>query len=392
MPRKKRFLILTSDSGFGHRSAANSIAMALELRHPQEVVTSVINPIFEEPSSTLLQKAELNYDKTVRDYPSWWRFAYEVSNHRSVISFIERTLTLILHKNIQQLIEKMKPDAIISTNQMFNAPAGEVLSSLETEPPFFTVITDLADVHSMWFNANPDLFFVASDLVKVKAVDFGINPQRIIVSGIPVNPAFSSEAVNRMEIRHKLGLDPNLTTLLIVGSQRVNGVLLYLEALERVSQPFQVVVIAGGDRTLYDDCNRYSWKIPIVVKNFVNNMPEWMQSADALITKAGGVVLSEGLATGLPIIMINHIPGQEEGNIRYILENQAGAMAENPGDFYRLMKSWLSNEQRLLRVAARNSQRLGRPDAAFLIADALWQATEVGISQMAAQSECIVLP
>lgn len=392
MPHKKRFLILTSDSGFGHRSAVNSIAMALELRHPQEVITSVINPIFEEPSSTLLQKAELNYDKTVRDYPSWWRFAYEVSNHRSVVSFIERTLTLILHKNIQQLIEKMKPDAIISTNQMFNAPAGEVLSSLETEPPFFTVITDLADVHSMWFNANPDQFFVASDFVKYKAVDFGINPQRIIVSGIPVNPAFSSEAVNQMEIRHKLGLDPNLTTLLIVGSQRVNGILLYLEVLERVSQPFQVVVIAGGDRKLYEECNHRTWKNPIVVKNFVNNMPEWMQSADVLITKAGGVVLSEGLAAGLPIIMIDHIPGQEEGNIRYILENQAGTMAENPGDFYRIMESWLSNEQRLLRVIAHNSQRLGRPDAAFLIADALWQATEEGVTQMAAQSECIVLP
>jgi 1,2-diacylglycerol 3-beta-galactosyltransferase len=392
MPRKKRFLILTSDSGFGHRSAANSIAMALELRHPQEVITSVINPIFEEPSSTLLQKAELNYDKTVRDYPSWWRFAYEVSNHRSVVSFIERTLTLILHKNIQQLIEKMKPDAIISTNQMFNAPAGEVLNSLETEPPFFTVITDLADVHSMWFNVNPDLFFVASDYVKSRAIDFGINPKRIIVSGIPVNPSFSAERLNRTEMRLKLGLDPNLTKLLVVASQRMNGVLDHLEALERVLQPFQVVVIAGGDRKLYEECSRHSWKFPIMVKNFVNNMPEWMHSADALITKAGGLVLSEGLAAGLPIIMVNYIPGQEEGNIRYILENQAGAMAETPGDFYRIMESWLSNEQRLLRGVARNSQRLGRPDAAFVIADAPWQATEVGVTQIAAQSECIILP
>ncbi len=104
MNHKRRFLILTSDSGFGHRSAANSIAKALMLLHPQESEVAIVNPIFEQPTNRLLEKTELNYDKMVSNYPSWYRLTYEISDSRSASIIVEGTLKLALGKKSSRLL------------------------------------------------------------------------------------------------------------------------------------------------------------------------------------------------------------------------------------------------------------------------------------------------
>jgi hypothetical protein len=110
------------------------------------VVASVINPVFEQASSILLQKTERNDDRNVRDHPNWCRFSNEINDTRPASTLIEGTITLALYKNIKKLIGDMKPDAIVSINQMFNTPVGTVLDSFKYKPPFFAVVTDLADV------------------------------------------------------------------------------------------------------------------------------------------------------------------------------------------------------------------------------------------------------
>lgn len=387
MPRKKRFLILTSDSGFGHRSAANSIAKALERQHPQDVSTIIVNPIFEEPASSLLQRTERNYDRTVKNAPNWYRFTYDISDSRPACALIETTLTLALYRNMKQIIHEVRPDGILNTVQTFNAPTGVVLNAMKHRCPFYTAVTDLADVHSLWFSHSPDRFFVASNEVRSKAMASGIPSQKICISGIPVDPDFGSEHPAKAEMRLALGLDPQLPTLLFAGSRRVSGILDHLTALEKVRRPFQVVVITGGDNDLYEKSNRHDWSFPIQVRNYVTNMLEWMFCADILITKAGGLILSEGLAAGLPILLIDYLPGQEEGNVRFILDHQAGAIVKYPWELAHLVDSWLRDEQTFLKDIAMNSRLLGHPDSAFVVADALWQATEVHIPQEASHSE-----
>lgn len=386
MPRKPHFLILTSDSGFGHRSAANAIAKALALRHPEGSIASVVNPIFEKPASLFLKRTEQDYDRTVKNTPNWYRFTYEISDSRQASALVESTLTLALYKNMKQLIEDMQPDAVLNTTQMFNAPVGAVLNAMHHRPPFYTVVTDLADVHSMWFNAKPDRFFVASEWVRSKALASGIAPQKICISGIPVDPSYVSvraaqSLLEKSELRYNLGLDPRLTTLLVVGSRRVSGILEHLEALETLPYPFQVVLIAGGDQTLYDAALQRNWRFPILIKDYVTNMPEWMLCADLLVTKAGGLILSEGLAAGLPILLIDYLPGQEEGNVHFILDHQAGAMVKNSHEFAGLVEIWLSDQQTRLKTIAANARRCGHPEAAFVIADALWQAAQQPLPQ-----------
>jgi 1,2-diacylglycerol 3-beta-galactosyltransferase len=210
---------------------------------------------------------------------------------------------------------------------------------------------------------------------QIKTISSGIPKEDILITGIPVDPAFSLIQESKYNLRCSLGLDPSLTTLLIVGSQRVKGIYSYLKALEKVGYPFQVVVITGGDNALYTKLGKRSWFFPIQVKNYVTNISDWMISADLLITKAGGLILSEGLAAGLPIVLINNLPGQEEGNVRYILENNAGIQASTPAELIPIMNSWLSDDQSNLNTIKNNSCRLGHPSAAVSVSESLWQAT-----------------
>lgn len=377
MHRKPVILILTSDSGFGHRSAANSVVKALEILHAQEAIPFVTNPILEQDSFSLLKSTELNYDRNVVKYPDLYRFSYEISDSRSACAFVETPLSLALAPQINELIRTLHPNVIFSTNQLFSSSVGLVRKSQHLTIPFFTVVTDLADVHSMWFNSSPDHFFVASEWVKTKAVDSGILPENVTITGIPVDPSLTLSDTQKPILRESFGLNPSLPTLLFVGSKRVAGIPEYLEVLEQVKYPFQVVVIAGGNNELFEEVTQQSWNFPLHVENFVANMPEWELCADILITKAGGLILSEGLAVGLPIILIDHLPGQEEGNVEYILKNNAGIQPGSTLEFASLIRDWLTNNQSRLRKCSMNSKRLGHADSALVIARQLWQAAQL---------------
>ncbi|MEN6570837.1 MAG: glycosyltransferase [Anaerolineaceae bacterium] len=376
MHHKPVILILTGDSGFGHRSAANSVEKALEVLHPHDVRTYIVNPILDQDSPFLLKSTELNYDRNVIEHPDLYRFSYEISDSRSASSLVETTLSLALAPQINELIHSLQPDGILSTNQLFSGPVGLVRKALNLRIPFYTVVTDLADVHSMWFNASPDHFFVASECVKTKAVDNGIPPENVTITGIPVDPALALPVSEKSELRKANGLDPFLPTLLLVGSKRVAGVPAYLEVLQQIEHPFQVVIIAGGNNELYEEVTQRNWNFPLHAENFVQNMPDWELCADVLITKAGGLILSEGLAAGLPIILIDYLPGQEEGNVAYVLENNAGIRAVTPEEFALLIDEWLSCDQSRLKQCGDHSKHLGHPESALVIAERLWQATE----------------
>jgi UDP-N-acetylglucosamine:LPS N-acetylglucosamine transferase len=380
MQYRPTILILTSDSGFGHRSAANSVVKALEFLYPRVVNSVVVNPILEYSTNSFLRSTELNYDRNVVKHPDFYRFTYEISDSRGASRVVETTLTLSLYSQISQIIQSVHPDVILSTNQLYGAPSGFVLKTQRLKTPFFTAVTDLANVHALWFNDSPDHFFVASDQVKEKALVSGIPTSKVTITGIPVDPSLAVQ-VEKATLRQSKGLDPALPTLLIVGSKRVAGILDHLEALQGIRQSFQVVVIAGGDNELFEAINRRIWRFPIHTENFVQDMSEWELCADVLITKAGGLILSEGLAAGLPIILIDALPGQEEGNVDFILSHQAGVLTSTPDELAHLVDEWLSTGQSTLKICADHSKHIGHPDSALKIAEKLWQAAEMHTSQ-----------
>ena len=332
------------------------------------------NPIQETDTLTVMKPIEKGYDRSVRMSPGLYRLSYEVSNSRLVSEVVEGALTLMLQKIMADTIRDFQPDIILNTNEMFNTPIGKALQDAEPKILAFTVVTDLADVHSLWFSSEPDRFYIANEWVKVKALESGVPDDKLVVSGIPVSPDFALNQVEKQALRGSLGLDPHRLTLLFVGSSRVSNLQDYLQALEHFTTPVQAVVIAGGNDELYKDLIGSHYDFPVEVRNFEKNVPQWMMASDVLVTKAGGLIISEGLAAGLPILLIDYLPGQEQGNVRYLLSHQAGALVQNVGEFRAMLTHWLTEDGSRLNQVARASAALGHPEAALTIAKALWDA------------------
>ncbi len=370
----KRILIITSDAGFGHRRSAQAVEKALLKLYGDNVKVQVVNPISDTEKALLLKSIEKNYNTSVKNTPNLYRLGYQLSDNRPISDMMDGALMLALTASLKEVIADFRPQAILNTNEMFNSAIGAALDKLDIHMPYYNLVTDLADVHALWFNKDPDAYFLASDWVRVRAIENKIPAEKLIVSGIPVDPGFEDRLEDKSDLRRALGIDPHKTTLLFVGGERVENVLETVQALDRLDHDFQVVAIAGGSQKLHQNLLDLKPNFPLHVLNFTEKMSEWLQAADILLTKAGGLILSEGLAAGLPIVIIHYLPGQEEGNVRYVLSFQAGAHPANAEETLALLNYWLRDNQSALRLVTQAAQTLGKPKAASFVAQTLWDS------------------
>jgi UDP-N-acetylglucosamine:LPS N-acetylglucosamine transferase len=151
-----------------------------------------------------------------------------------------------------------------------------------------------------------------------------------------------------------------------------------LHALNHSGLPLQLALVAGGDDELYHQFKSTEWHVPTHVYNFVKDMPTLMQAADCIVCKAGGLIVTESLACGLPILLTDVIEGQETPNARYVVEGGAGELAPSAMGGLEIMCHWLANGGTLLAQRAQNAKRLGRPRAAYDVAELAWAAAAHG--------------
>jgi 1,2-diacylglycerol 3-beta-galactosyltransferase len=258
--------------------------------------------------------------------------------------------------------------------------------------PLLTVVTDLVTVHRLWFHDAADLCLVPTRTVRDRAIECGLPAERVQITGIPVTPRLARRPASREALRAQLGWQPDVTTVLAVGSKRVGNLPDFLHVLNHSGLPIQLAVVAGGDDALYQQLSNTEWHRPTRVYNYVKNMPELLQAADCLISKAGGLITSEALACGLPLLLVDVIPGQETGNASHVIEGGAGALADNPVAGLEILFHWLDHGGELLHLRAQYAQRLGRPRAAYDVADLAWQAASQGLSAKRREASLRSLP
>jgi 1,2-diacylglycerol 3-beta-galactosyltransferase len=392
MSELKRILILSADAGFGHRSAANAIAEALQETHGRECAIDVVNPLEDVGAPMLLRESQSDYDKLATEAPKVYRFSYEASDSAVPTAIVEGALTVMLFQTMRNLVRRIQPHAIVTTYPLYQAPLGAVSALGQRDIPLLTVVTDLATVHRLWFHDAADLCLVPTQTVRDLAIGYGVPAERVEITGIPVNPRVARRADTREALRARLGWQPDLTTVLAVGSRRVRDLPDFLHVLNHSGLPIQLVVVAGGDDKTYQQLVNTEWHHPTQVYNFVTNMPELMQASDCLISKAGGLITTEALACGLPLLLIDVIPGQETGNAQFVIDGGAGALAETPVDELEILFHWLDHGGELLRLRAHNAQRLGRPRAAYAVADLAWQGALQGTSPKRREASLRALP
>ncbi len=179
-------------------------------------------------------------------------------------------------------------------------------------------------------------------------------------------------------VRAELGWQPDLTTVLAVGSKRVDHLSSILRALNHSGLPLQLVAVAGGDDELYHQFQSTEWHVPTHVYKFVDNMPTLMHAADCIICRAGGLIVTESLACGRPLLLVDALPGQEAGNADYVIQGGAGELGQDPIEGLEIICHWLDRDGELLAQRAHNAKCLGRLRAAYDTAELAWEAAARG--------------
>jgi 1,2-diacylglycerol 3-beta-galactosyltransferase len=369
-------LILTADVGFGHRTAAEAIASAARETYGDGCLVEVVNPLDDDRTPAILHDQQSDYDKLVRQMPDVYKLRYRVSDAPVPIAILDSAFTVMLYRVVSDILKRFQPDVALTTYPFFMAPLSACFALQKSCVPLLTVVTDLTRVHQVWFHDGADLCLVPTQTTYKQALDYGLDPERVRVCGIPVNPEFTRQNRQAAEVRSELGWDPKLTTVLVVGSKRVKNLMSVLNVLNHSGLDLQLVLVAGGDEALYQQLQTTEWHKPAHIYNLIDRMPVFMRAADMIVCKAGGLIVTEALASGLPLLIVDVTPGQEQGNAAFVVEQGAGELAETPLAALEILFHWLDRERSVLAERARVSRSLGRPDAAFTVAELAWQAAE----------------
>lgn len=374
-PETRKILFLFSDTGGGHRSAAEAIIEAIDLEYQDQLVCEMVD-IFKEYAPPPLQKMPDLYPKMVR-IPQVWGMGYNMSNGRLKVKAIAKTAWPYVRNAFIRIAKDHPSDLVVSVHPLANT--GMLNAIQGSHIPFITVVTDLVSTHAAWFDPRADLCLVPTEEARQRAIKAKMDPSKVVVVGLPVANRFCQPMGDPIELRRRFGWPRNNTTVLLVGGGEGMGPIeKTAEAIATAKLPITLIVITGRNQKLQEQLERKAaqWPIPVFVYGFVHEMPGFMQAADVLITKAGPGTISEALNAGLPIIMYSYLPGQETGNISFVVSNNAGVWAPNTQHIIQTLQRWIEHPEEYKRIAAA-CRKAARPDAARQIARII--ANNVGI-------------
>lgn len=370
----KKILILTADAGLGHRSAAEAIQKALEQAYGDLCEVLVKNPLDHPDVPDFIHESQSDYDKLIEAMPELYHTAYDLSDAALPVKILEGGFVLFLYRVLHEMVMDLAPDIIICPYPVFQAPLNVILQNEGLAIPTMTVTTDLVTVHQVYFNDSVTLLTVPTEAVREKALAAGLKEAQVIKTGIPVDPEIAAlKKIEKNFLREELGWELEPINLLVVGSPRVFNLMEMLRAIDQTDHDLQFALVAGGNETLLEKFESAAWHHPAKIYDFVEFMPKLMRAADIVLCKAGGLITTESLASELPIMVVNFIPGQEEGNVDYILEHGAGELCDTSGKAVLTLDEWLKNSGEGLAQVTENAAKAGRAEAAMMIAKKAWQ-------------------
>lgn len=373
-PDLPHIVFLFSDTGGGHRSASEAIIEAIELEFPNQITSEMVD-LFRDYAPPPFDMATEIYPPLSR-MPKVWGFGYRHTNSPRSTRNIYNMVWPYIRRSIHKLILEHPGDLIVSVHPMMNTP---VLRSLkDRKNPFITVVTDMVSTHAAWYDSRADLILVPTEIARQRGIEFGVPAEKLQVVGLPVADRFCRTQGDSAEIRKKFGWPLDIPVILLVGGGEGMGPLeKTAHAINEAGMNAALVIITGRNRRLKSRLEKYPWTMPVSIYGFVRAMPDFMQAANVLVTKAGPGTISEACIAGLPIILYNKMPGQEDGNVDYVVNEGAGVWAPEPDEVVAALQIWL-NAPELRWQAASRCRRIARPNAAREIACIL--AAKVGVT------------
>lgn len=371
----KKVLIFYGAYGGGHLSAAKSIKNYLEKHYPDCEVKMLdcveyINKYLNKLSTTA-------YKEMAKKAPWMWKIVYNNSDH-GALAKISTTSNKLMSRKLNNILQEFEPDLVISTHPFSNQMCTNLKKKKLINCKIATILTDMAP-HSQWTVDSEyiDYFFVSNNEIKEALIDEGIANFKIFVTGIPLSERFH-ENFNDAEIYNEFNLDPNKTTILFfaggefgLGRKRT---FLIFRALIRLFKKFQIVAISGKNKKMNEKFNHlveaYGVADRVKVLDYTNKVPELMHISNIVITKPGGLTTTESLASNLPIVIINPIPGQEEENADFLVRNGVAIWIKKEDNIARVLKNLYRHPEKIDEMK-KNIPNLAKPDSTKNICEIL---------------------
>ena len=372
----RAILLLTADTGGGHRAAAEALRQELDRRYGGRLVAVTCDPLTGAHANRIVRWVCLRYGPLVRTAPWLWSLLFHGTNNPVTVALMRRLLARSASAPIAEALARHRPSAIVALHPLLTAPAfaaaqlvgaapGQrspaAVGRSSTRPALVTVVTDLGTVHRSWL--HPAFAYPGT-------------------SGIPVREQFRcgpADPAARAALRASLGLDPDRFVVLVVaGAEGGRGVKEWTRAIVSGTADMDVVAVCGRDERLRTSLLSLAARSRgrLVVTGFVENMADWLRSADVLVTKAGPGTIAEATSCGVPMLLAGHLPGQERGNTEIVVRAGAGRPVRGRRQLRAQLEDLRSSPASLdrMRVAA---LRLGRPAASTQIADLVARAAGV---------------
>ncbi len=368
--KPKKIALFSVSAGAGHVRAAQALQSAAERWYPG--VEAVHIDLMDLVPKLFRKMYADTYLNIVDSLPALWGYLYDRTDQEKADSVLNRMRIAIERLNTQKLgrvLKEMDPDHVICTHFLPAQILSRKAAKRTFREPVWVQVTDF-DLHALWVHEQMRGYFAANDEVAWRMADRGVPRDTIHITGIPVMPVFA-ERLSRTECAAELGLEPERKTIVMMsGGAGIGGIEELAERLLQLDEDFQLVALAGRNERLLDNLRRVAARNPgrLLPLAFTRTIERVMAASDLAITKPGGLTTSECLAVGLPMIVISPIPGQEERNADFLLENGAALKACGASALaYRVAR--LLHEPDRLRVLRENALRLGKPDAARAVLD-----------------------
>jgi len=358
MPNTPKILILSSDTGGGHRSAAQAIAEGAErFWHGQSAAVRIIRGI--EESHHITEKCVRLYNWILRNKQGWMKYVFWAVN-----KFRPETREFFYKRSFgyfNDLFDKWCPHVVVSVHPMTQHFIARLLKDLKLskQVPLVTVVTDPCyGFWKGWACEDVALYLVANEGARDQLIDYGISPDRIKVSGMPVHPKFHEVTERDAQFaRRAYGLDPDKFTIFLnagwIGGGNIPQI---FRELVKGELDIQAIFLAGKNEELRKEAEeiaRYA-KFPVKVIGYSDEIEKVMQSANVMVSKLGGLTTFEALACRLPIIADGVTPPmpQEAGTLKLIETKGAGISIKHPSEIVATVRALAADRERYSRMRA----------------------------------------
>lgn len=355
-----KIMILSAATGAGHLRAANALEADINKNTPFEAKNF---DCFKAISSILDKTVCDGYLFLAKKTPALFGKLYAETNKETVLGNMLPKICGLFARELYPTIEEYAPDIILSTHPFATEMISELKAQGKVKVPLICLMTDYG-AHRAWICEHVDAYVVAAEHMVDELVSFGVKREIVYPYGIPVFENFFMPQDEEMLIR-EMEMDPQVPIVLFMaGSFGVSNIIGLYKKLVNQDVPLQIIVITGRNKRLYEAFEKEIKNSPMKTKllYFTDEVEKYMHASDLIVTKPGGLTVSEALACNLPMAVFNAIPGQEEDNANFLKANDMGVKIDKNTDFPKFISN-LIKEKHQLDAMRKSCEKFDKSDS-----------------------------